>query len=292
MYEEVYNLIVDCCISITPDANELLQAANKKETNLTAKSILQTIIDNAEMAKNKKKPVCQSPGYGTVYISFGDKAELGDIKSIYKEAIIAATKQGFLRPSMVNPLTRENPGDNSGIAVPNFEFNYIPGQEYIEHIISFKGCGAELGNAMKIMTTAMLGKNYVGFKKFVIETALAAGGKPCPPYTIGIGIGGQMDVACKLAREAVSVRDWRDSSPDPLLSELEEELCERINSLKIGAAGIGGDCSCLAVKIAMVTTHTAILPVAISFHCWTSRRGGLRIYPDGKKETLFRGQSM
>ncbi|MGB6370390.1 MAG: fumarate hydratase [Atribacterota bacterium] len=292
LYEEIYNLIVDCCLSISPDAKDLLQQSLKKETNETAKSMLQTILDDVEMAKKLNKPVCQSPGFGTVYVSFGKNAnleEIKDIKEIYAQAIIKATKNGYLRPSMVHPLTRKNPGDNSGIGVPNFEFNFIPEQEYVEHILSFKGCGAELGNAMKIMTTAMLGKNYVGFKKFVIETALAAGGKPCPPYAIGIGIGGQMDIACKLARQAVSIRDWRDSNPDPLMKELEIELCDKINSLKIGAAGTGGNTSCLAVKIETVSTHTAILPVAISFHCWVARRGGLRLYPDGKKEILFRG---
>ena len=289
LYEEIYNLIVDTCLSISPDAKDLLQQSLKKETNETAKSMLQTMLDDVDMAKKLNKPVCQSPGFGTVYVSFSDTALLKDIKEIYSQAIIEATKNGFLRPSMVHPLTRKNPGDNSGIGVPNFEFIYKPEQEYVEHILSFKGCGAELGNAMKIMTTAMLGKNYVGFKKFVIETALAAGGKPCPPYVIGVGIGGQMDIACKLARQAVSIRDWRDSNPDPLMKELEIELCEKINSLKIGAAGTGGDTSCLAVKIEMVSTHTAILPVGISFHCWPARRGGIRIYPDGRKERLFVG---
>ena len=291
MYEEIYNLIVDCCLNIVPDAKELLQKALAKETNNTAKIMLQTMLDNAKMANKVDKPICQSPGYATVYISFGESAnseEIMDIKKIYAEAIIEATKNGFLRPSMVHPLTRKNPGDNSGIGVPNFEFNFIRGQKYIEHILSFKGCGAELANAMKIMTTAELGKNYIGFKKFVVETTLAAGGKPCPPYVIGVGIGGQMDVACKLARQAVSIRDWRDSNPDPMLKELEEELCVKINSLKIGAAGTGGNTSCLAVKIEMVSTHTAILPVGISFHCWVARRGGLRFYPNGQKEILFR----
>jgi fumarate hydratase subunit alpha len=289
--QEIYNLIVDCCLNIAPDAKELLQKALAKETNNTAKSMLQAMLDNAIMAKKVNKPICQSPGFGTVYVSFGKNTnleEIKDIKEIYAQAIIEATKNGYLRPSIVHPLTRKNPGDNSGIGVPNFEFNFIPKQEYIEHIISFKGCGAELGNAMKIMTTAQLGKNYLGFKKFVIETALAAGGKPCPPYVIGVGIGGQMDIACKLARLAVSVRDWRDSNPDPMLKELEEELCEKINSLKIGAAGIGGNTSCLAVKIEMASTHTAILPIGISFHCWVARRSGLRFYPDGRKEILFR----
>ncbi len=292
LYKEIYNLIVDCCINIAPDAKDLLQQTLKKETNDTAKSMLQTMLDDTKMASKLNKPICQSPGYATIYISFGESAnleEIKEIKEIYAEAITKATKNGYLRPSMVHPLTRKNPGDNSGVGVPNFEIKFVKGQKYIEHILSFKGCGAELGNAMKIMTTAQLGKNYVGLKKLVIETALAAGGKPCPPYVIGVGIGGQMDVACKLARQAVSIRDWRDSNPDPMLKELEEELCEKINSLKIGAAGTGGDTSCLAVKIEMVSTHTAILPIGISFHCWVARRGGLRFYPDGKKEILFRG---
>jgi len=291
MSEEVYNLIVDCCLNIALDANELLQKTLDKETNNTAKSMLQTMLDDAKMAIKVDKPICQSPGYATVYISFGENAnleEIKDIKEIYAEAITKATKDGYLRPSMVHPLTRKNPGDNSGIGVPNFEFNFVRGQKYIDHILSFKGCGAELANAMKIMTTAQLGKNYIGLKKFIIETALAGGGKPCPPYAIGVGIGGQMDVACKIARQAVSIRDWRDSNPDPMLKELEDELCEKINSLKIGAAGTGGETSCLAVKIEMVSTHTAILPVGISFHCWVARRGGLRFYPDGQKEILFR----
>ena len=292
LYKEIYNLIVDSCLTIAPDAKELLQKALNRETNETAKSMLQTMLDNAAMAKRLDKPICQSPGYATVYISFGKNTnleELKDLKEIYAQAIIKATKNGYLRPSMVDPLTRKNPGDNSGISIPNFEFKFFPEQEYIEHIISFKGGGAELANAMKIMTTAQLGKNYAGFKKFVIETALAGGGKPCPPYAIGVGIGGQMDVAGKLARQAVSIRDWRDSNPDPLMKELEIELRDKINSLKIGAAGTGGNTSCLAVKIEMVSTHTAILPVAISFHCWVTRRGGLKLYPDGKKVILFRG---
>ncbi len=150
LYEEVYNLIVDTCLSISPDAKDLLQQSLKKETNETAKSMLQTMLDDVDMAKKLNKPVCQSPGFGTVYVSFSNTALLKDIKEIYSQAIIEATKNGFLRPSMVHSLTRKNPGDNSGIGVPNFEFIYKPEQEYVEHILSFKGCGAELGNAMKI----------------------------------------------------------------------------------------------------------------------------------------------
>jgi fumarate hydratase subunit alpha len=288
LYKEIYGFIVDTCLNISADVKRLMQEALDKESNDTAKSMLEKMLENVELAKRLHKPICQSPGYGTIYVRFGSIELLKDLKEIYSEAIIEATKNGFLRPSMVHPLTRKNPGNNSGIGIPNIELEYVPNQDYIENILSFKGCGAELGNAMKIMTTAMLGKNYEGLKKFILETALAAGGKPCPPYAIGIGIGGQMDVACKLARKAISVRDWQDSNPDPMLKDLEEELREKINSLKIGAAGTGGDTSCLAVKIEMVDTHTAILPVAISFHCWVARRGGIRLFPDGKVERFFK----
>lgn len=285
--EDIYNLIRESCIAVSPDVKELLHETVAKETSSSAKEMVRTMIDNVELAGEKKKPVCQSPGFGTVYISFGDSTGILDIQTAFREAIVESTKKGYLRPSMVHPLTRENSGDNSGVGVPNFELEFIPEQEYIEVVVSFKGCGAELGNAMKIMTTAMLGKDYSGFKKFVVETALAAGGKPCPPYGIGIGIGGQMDIACKLARRAISTRDWRDTNEDPMLAGLEEELCAKVNSLKIGPAGIGGEVSCLAVKIGMTSTHTAILPVAITFHCWVVRRGGIRFYRDGRKELLF-----
>ena len=287
IYDEIYELIKHSCLSVSPDVKKLLKRTLGREKTDSAKEMVKTMLDNVARAEEKQKPVCQSPGYPTVYISFGDSLYLNYIKESCGRALIEATGNGYLRPSMVHPLTRENSGDNSGAGVPNIELEYIPEQEYMEVVVSFKGCGAELGNAMKIMTTAMLGKNYEGFKKLVLETVLAAGGKPCPPYGIGIGIGGQMDVACKLSRRAISTRDWRDTNDDPMLRDFEEELYEKINGLKIGPAGIGGETSCLAVKIGMTATHTAILPVAINFHCWVVRRRGIRFYKDGRRELLF-----
>lgn len=287
LYDEVYDLIHRSCTTISPDVKGLMEKALERETNPTAQSMIKAMIDNVALAKEKDKPVCQSPGYPTVYISFGDNSMPGDIKDVFKKALTNATNNGYLRPSIVHPLTRKNSGDNSGEGVPNFEFDYVPEQEYLEILISFKGCGAELGNAMKIFTTAQLGENYSGLKKYVLETVINAGGKPCPPFGIGIGIGGQMDVACKLSRKAISTRRWDDKNPDELYSGLEEELLEQINSLGIGAAGTGGDTVALAVKIGGASTHTAIAPVAINFHCWVARRGGIRLYPDGRKEIIL-----
>lgn len=286
-YEEVFSLVHGACTTISADALVIMKQRAEQETKPEAQSMLRAMIDNVAQAGKLDKPVCQSPGFPTVWVRFGDAASLADISAFIPQAVVECTKKGYIRPSIVHPLTRHNSGDSSGAGVPNFEYQYRPGQEYLEVILSAKGCGAELGNISTILTPATLGEKMTGLKKLVLKTVINAGGYPCPPSAIGIGIGGQMDVSAKLSREAISTRDWRDRNPDPMMAELEQELLENINSLGIGPAGIGGDTTCLAVKIGYAATHTAICPVTINFHCWVARRFGVRFYPDGKREYLF-----
>ncbi len=286
-FQEAYDIIKESCLTISPDAFKLLNTAYTKETNEASKDILKSMMENVAMAKELGKPVCQSPGYPTVYVRFGDNADISSVKDNIPKALVQATKDGYLRPSIVHSLNRTNAGDNSGDGVPNFELQYCPGQEYLEIIISFKGCGAELGNIIKVMTTAQLGENLKGLKELILTAAIEAGGKPCPPVGIGIGIGGQVDVATKLSREAISTRAWNDENPDPQLNALEKELLADINNLKLGAAGIGGDTYCTAIKIGMAATHTAICPVSVNFHCWVARRMGIQLYPDKTRKYLF-----
>lgn len=286
-YDEVLDWVHKGCTSISADALVLMKAAAARESNPAAKTMLETMVENVAMAGRADKPVCQSPGFPTIWVRFGDDTSLENLQGIFPKALAQCTKDGYIRPSIVHSLTRFNAGDSSGEGVPNMEYRYVPGQEYLEIIASFKGCGAELGNVSKILTTATMGKNYSGIKKLVLETVAKAGGMPCPPTALGIGIGGQMDVSAKMSREAISTRDWRDTNPDPLLAELEQELLADINKLGIGPAGIGGDTTTLAVKIAHAATHTAICPITINFHCWVARRFGVRIYPDGRKQFLF-----
>lgn len=285
----IHDTIMRAVTEISSDVKGLVQKALDQETNETAKSMLTSMLDNLEVAKAGDKAICQSPGYPTSYISYGESNFPYQAPDIIMEALGESTKKGYLRPSIVDPLTRYNPGDNTGEGIPNIEYSYHPGQEYVDFIISFKGCGAELGNAMKIFTTAdlKLDRDLAGLKRFVLETAIYAGGKPCPPFGIGIGIGGQMDIASKLSREAISTRLWTDTNPNPMLARLEEELRDNINTLGLGAAGTGGDTVCLAVKINTAATHTAIAPVAVNFHCWVARRAGIRMYHDGRIEKLL-----
>ena len=286
MQKIVSDLVTRAVTGISDDVRGLLAEALERETNETAQSMLSAMLDNIRIAKEQDKAVCQSPGYPTIYVFHGDEFPTG-LSEMFGEELVAATKKGYLRPSIVHPLTRVNSGNNTGIGVPNIEYIYVPGQQYIDMYISFKGCGAELGNAMQIFTPAKLGKDLVGLKRFVLDTAILAGGKPCPPFCIGIGIGGQMDICSKISRRMISCRHWDDHNEDPMLDALETELRDNINRLKLGAAGCGGDTICLGVKIGIAATHTAIAPVAINFHCWSARRAGIRINSDGSTEKLL-----
>ncbi len=286
--EQISSLLRErVCTTISPDVMYLMKKAYAEETSPSGKEMLKTQILNVTLAKKQTKPVCQSPGFPTIYIKYGNCVNISELTEVLGEEIVSATNDGFLRPSMVHPLTRKNTGDNSGIGVPNIELGYDSSLDFLEVLISFKGCGAELGNAIKIFTPAQIGEDNKGIKEFVIDTAIKAGGKPCPPFALGIGIGGQMDIAAKLSRRAVSTRKWTDRNPDPELARMEEELLGMLNKLGIGPGGIGGKTTALAVKIGMGHTHTAICPVAVNFHCWVARRAGMRIYPDGRIQYLF-----
>jgi fumarate hydratase subunit alpha len=288
LFNVALELIKRSCTEIASDGMELLEKAYAKERNTAARSMLETMIRNAKLATAENKPVCQSPGYPVVYATLGGdvKLEVG-VQTVFQKALVEATKAGYLRPSMVHPITRKNPGDNSGIGVPDVEIEYDHEADYADFILSFKGCGAELPNVLKVLTPAQVGRNGVGIKKLVLESVVEAGGIPCPPVAIGIGIGGQIHYAAKLSRKAVSVRKWTDTNPNKELATMETQLLESINSLGIGPAGVGGDTTALAVKVEMVSTHTAICPVAMNFHCWTLRRRGVRVYSDGSVEYLF-----
>ncbi len=294
-YQQVFDLLHKACTSISPDVLHLMKQAAQKETNVEAKTFLETMLKNVDLAGQMDKPVCQSPGFPSVWIRWGEAVQpdltnlVGNITRSFGEA----TSQGYIRPSIVHPLTRQNVGSNPCQGVPNFELRYEKDLPYCEVIVSAKGCGAELPNVAKILTPATLGKNYKGLKQLVLDTIvgnsgfIGARGFPCPPFSIGIGLGGQMDVAAKLSREAISTRSWLDHNPDPLFDELEQELLADINKLKNGPAGIGGDTTALACKIGWAGTHTAICPVVINFHCWVARRFGMRFYADGHTEQLF-----
>ena len=282
-----YDTCKAAVIGVAEDCIKLLKQHYEKESDSRAKKILETMIKNAEAAEELGKTPCQSPGYPVAYVTIGRGFLLDvNVKEILADVLRTVTEEGYLRPSIVHPFTRKNTGNNFGENVPDIEIYHDNNLEYVELVFSFKGCGAELFNAFKVFKPADIGKNAEGIKKFILETVINAGGGPCPPTAIGVGIGGQIHQAAKLSRRAVSIRRWDDINPNPELAALEKELIEKVNSLGIGAAGVGGDTTCLTVKVEWAYTHTAILPVAVNFHCWVARRARARIYPNGEVKIL------
>ena len=146
----VYKTVLRACTEISEDVLQILEQAYERETNPTAQSMLAAMLDNVRIAGEKDKGICQSPGYPTSWLSFGDFNMPLGVACAVERAVVDATKKGYLRPSLVDAVTRHNDGTNTGLGIPNIEYEYNPGQTYIDFIISFKGCGAELGNAMQI----------------------------------------------------------------------------------------------------------------------------------------------
>lgn len=142
-YEKVYDLLHKCCTSISPDVLYLMKRAAAKETNPEAKTFLETMLKNVELAGQMDKPVCQSPGFPSVWIRWGEAMQpnLTNLMGNITQSVIEATKAGYIRPSIVHPLTRHNPGDSSGRGVPNYELRYEKDLPYCEIIVSAKGCG-------------------------------------------------------------------------------------------------------------------------------------------------------
>lgn len=286
-YKEIIReLVKRTTYMVSEECEAMIIESYKKSEEDASKIILGNIIENIELSKCRRKALCQSPGYGTFYIKFGQNFFIEEVEELLKEAIGELTKEGLCRPSIVDPLTRKNNGDNSGYRAPNFEYEFSKDLEYLEIIASFKGCGVEVFNKMKVFTLPELGEKYEGLKRFILETVSEAGGKTCLPSAIGIGIGGQVDVAAKLSRKAISTRSWKERNKEKYISDMEEELLKDINSLNIGSGGLGGKTTAFAVNIETAATHTAICPVVINFHCWAARRAGIKIYPDGKSEWL------
>lgn len=163
-YEKVYDLLHKCCTSISPDVLYLMKRAAAKETNPEAKTFLETMLKNVELAGQMDKPVCQSPGFPSVWIRWGEAMQpnLTNLMGNITQSVIEATKAGYIRPSIVHPLTRHNPGDSSGRGVPNYELRYEKDLPYCEIIVSAKGCGAELPQRCQDPDPGHLGQELQG----------------------------------------------------------------------------------------------------------------------------------
>lgn len=276
------NLLRQAVTRLPKDIKEALQRAYREETSDAGKTQLKAILDNVELAEKTATPMCQDTGTIIFYVKAG--AEVTHLDRV-ENALVNATKRATaeipLRPNAVDPVAQKNTGDNTGRNIPYIHWEIVPGST-VEITVLPKGGGSE-----NVCTTGMLvpGEGINGLKKFVIDTVVKAGSKPCPPNILGVAIGGGSDIAMTLAKKAL-LRPIDHRNPNPELAKLEEELLEAVNQTGIGPMGLGGKFTVLGVNVDYAARHPASYPAAVAFNCWAARRASARINPDGHVEYL------
>ncbi len=262
--ETVEKLFLKCCISPSPDAVKALEKAYDDEVSPQGKEILKQLLQNIKIAKEKNIPCCQDTGVAVVFLEIGQDVHIeGSINQAINEGVKKAYEKGCFRKSVLDPITRENTKDNTPAVIYT---KIVPG-ENIKITVAPKGFGSENMSALKMLKPS---DGVEGIKRFILDAVKEAGGNPCPPVIIGVGIGGTFEKCALLAKKQV-LRPLDEITPDPFLSTLENELKEEINALGLGPMGMGGKIYCLGVHIGKYPTHIAGLPVAINFQCYASR---------------------
>jgi len=269
----VVNIIRLANTKLPEDIGWALEAAAGWETNATASSQLGAILDNAKKADFLGRPMCQDTGIPIFYVR--GKIPPGISEEIAK-GVRKATKAIPLRPNTVHPITRKNAGDNLGEGMPIIHY-HPTGDDFLEITVVPKGAGSENMTRLGMLDPS---DGPEGIKKFVISAVLDAGGRPCPPTVVGVGIGGTAETCMQMAKEALT-EPLGETGDD--VREMEEELFTRLNASGLGPMGLGGDTTVLGVKIKMAYCHTASLPVAVNIGCWASRRASVRM-ANGKVE--------
>ena len=265
----VFNLLKASNTKLPPDVGWALEAAAGWESDPTAYSQLGAIMDNVRKAEFLSRPMCQDTGIPVFFISGKfDSSMIGAIE----RGIARATKEIPLRPNTVDPLTRENHGDNLGEGMPIVHF--VPtDDDFTEITVMPKGAGSENMTRLAMLNPS---DGAEGVTKTIIDAVLDAGGRPCPPGIVGVGIGGTSEKCISMAKEALLV-PVGDDNPDPALRKMEEDIFVKLNGSGLGPMGLGGGTTVLGVRIKKAACHTASLPVAVSIGCWANRRATARI---------------
>ncbi len=281
-YEDIVKSIKDMIIYSTthlaPDMLEALKKAYEEEKSEVSRAVLKQLLENAEIAEKEWKPLCQDTGLAIYFVKVGEdvKVEGGTLKEAIYEGTRLGYEEGYLRASTCDCFTRANLKDKIGYNLPPIiYFDIVPGDK-IEIEYAAKGGGSENVSRATVLAPA---QGKAGIKEFVKKVVSDAGPNPCPPLVVGVGIGGSFDMAAVMSKHAL-FRSIGMENPDPEMAEFEKELKEELNKLGIGAMGMGGTQTVLAVHIETYEgrmCHIASLPVAVNIQCHSSRHSHIII---------------
>ena len=265
--EAVSKLCKDSCYYLPDEMMAVLEKSVETEESPLGKEILEIIVENAKLAKETDCPICQDTGLTVVFAEIGQDVhfEGGDLYSAINAGVADGYVNGYLRKSSVDdPLfERKNTQDNT----PAIIHTTIVEGDKVKLTVSPKGCGSENMGALKMLKPS---DGVDGVIKFVVDTVRNAGPNPCPPVTVGVGIGGNMELATYLAKHSLT-RPVGEHNTDPRYAELEKELLHRVNMTGIGPSGLGGSTTAVAVNVEYAPTHIGALPVAVNLNCHAAR---------------------
>jgi len=262
--EAVKQAVIDAAYFLPYDVVKAVKEAAGEEKSRRGKNVLYKIVENYKTAKKGEYPLCQDTGIAVVFLEVGTDVKIdGDIYAAINEGVKQGYAHGFLRKSVADPLTRKNTGTNTPCVIHT---RLVNGNN-VKITIMPKGAGAENKSAVKMLNPS---DGEQGIIDFVIETVKKAGASACPPFVIGIGIGGNLETAPLMAKRAL-MRDMEGHSPDPSAAKLESKLFKILNKTGIGPLGFGGDTTVLKVNIETFPCHIASLPVAVNINCHSSR---------------------
>jgi fumarate hydratase subunit alpha len=263
----VAKLCVDACYVLPDDVLNALKKAEKEEESPVGKETLRQLVENARIAVEEKLPLCQDCGVAVIFLEVGQDAHIvgGDLYKAISDGVKKGYEEGYLRKSVdAHPFAeRENTGDNTP---PVIHTTIVPGDKLKISVLP-KGAGSE--NMCRLFMLVP-GDGREGVIKTVVKAVEEAGGKPCPPLILGVGVGGMADNVMVIARHSL-LRKLGEPGKDPDDAALEKEILKRVNDLGIGPLGFGGRVTALAVHVESSPTHIACMPVAVAFQCHSAR---------------------
>jgi len=242
-----------------------LADAVEREESPQGKEILRELVENAAIAREQSLPICQDTGLAVTFLEIGQDVHFtgGDLETAVNEGVRRAYREGYLRKSCCHPFSRRNTGDNTPAILHT---KIVPG-DTVKVTVLPKGGGSENYGEVRMLTPS---QGREGVISFVVEMVTKGGPNPCPPLIVGVGIGGNLETAALLSKEALMIKAG-ERSKDSDVALLETELCDRINATGIGPQGYGGRITALDVHVVMRPCHLASLPVAVNIQCHAHR---------------------
>jgi fumarate hydratase subunit alpha len=262
--EAVAKMAMESNVELPADVWAKFRECAAREESTSAKEIFRQLLENADLAKETKLPLCQDTGLAVLFVEMGEDCRVeGGLREAVNEGVRKGYKDGYLRKSVCDPFTRKNTGDNTPAII---HIDLVPGDR-LKLFFMAKGGGSENMSRVTFLSPA---QGWPGVKDFVVRRVAEAGPNPCPPTVIGVGIGGNAELSALIAKKAL-MRDLDDVHPDPDIAAKEKELLDAINELGIGPMGLGGKTTSLGVKIAVAPCHLASLPLAVNVQCHSAR---------------------